>query len=71
MKYFYYVVQESENGKNIAYVLRIAEGNNLVGYVRNNSKMQTLHPCKSRKEADEIAKYWNKSFVINETKKEW
>lgn len=67
MKKYYYVVSETENGKNYAFALTINETNNLLSIFSKYKNANIIHPCISRVKAEEIALEWNKSYKENGT----
>lgn len=67
MKNFYYVVSESENGKNYAFALTINNSNNLLSIFNNYKHAKIIHACESRMKAENIAIEWNNGYKENGT----
>ncbi len=65
-KYTHYVVSECKDGKYIAYSVRIRNNENLVGFIRDNPAIVTFNVCDSKKDAENIAEFWNESYKKNE-----
>ena len=67
MKKYYYVINETENGKNYAFALTVNDSNNLLSIFRQYKHATIIHPCESRTKAEEIAEAWNGDFKANGT----
>lgn len=66
MKYFYYaVLTEDENDKQLSYALRVSASLNLVSVVKSLHNVRVVAPCSSKKEAVEITASWNKRAYSN------
>lgn len=63
-KYFYYAVMRKENGKEISFVKRISQGNDLL-HVFRDEKYIIVEPCNTKKEALETANFWNECSFKN------
>lgn len=66
MKNIFIVFNVSENGKFFAIADTIRTGENLLAFC-NRYKANIAHLCESRKQADEIALAWNKTYKENGT----
>lgn len=60
----YLVIVNMENGKRAAYVQKWHNSNNLACLLKN-SKIESANICDSKKEAQEIAEYWNQCYKRN------
>ena len=67
MKKYYYVISETENGKNYAFALTVDDSNNLLSIFRRYKHATIIHPCESRTKAEYIAVDWNASYKANGT----
>ena len=60
---FYYAVQEYENGRYCTHVQRINNSNNLLHAF--SKKAVVVMACKTKKEAEDIANFWNECSLKN------
>lgn len=67
MKKYYYVISETENGKNYAFASTVDDSNNLLAIFRKYKHATIIHPCESRTKAEYIAAEWNESYKANGT----
>lgn len=66
MKKFYYVISEEKGGKHFAFADAIANCNNLITFFKNRYPNATIiHACESRREAENIAIEWNRTYQKN------
>jgi hypothetical protein len=66
MKKHYFVINQSEKGKNIAVVIRATESENLLS-VLNIKNIITANICETKKAAEELAAFWNECYKENGT----
>lgn len=70
-EYFYYAVvytgerQDGEIGR-VARSDRVHMSNNLKSYF-DRENIETVMPCRTLKEADEISEFWNECYKRNDT----
>ena len=67
MKKYYYVISETENGKNNAFALTVDDSNNLLSIFKQHKNATIIQPCESKKKAEEFADFWNESYKANGT----
>lgn len=65
MKTTYLAVQEEENGKYYAFVLKVRAGNNLIRIFNGCGEKDTVTICESKKEAETLCNQWNAGFRLN------
>ena len=58
MDYHYAAVQYTIHGKELAFVLRISESENIVSLVKRNN-YHTIQLCKTANAAGKLASFWN------------
>ena len=58
MNYHYAAVQYTIDGKELAFVLRISENENIVSLVKRNN-YHTIQLCKTANAAGKLASFWN------------
>ena len=66
MKKHYFVINQSEKGKNIAVVIKATESENLLS-VLNIKNIITANICETKKAAEELAAFWNECYKANGT----
>lgn len=66
MKKIYVVYVITENGKHYAAADTIRTGENLKAYIARYN-CDVCHLCESRSEAEQLAIFWNNSFISNGT----
>ena len=67
--YVWYVFQvRDEEGKYYAFAERIPRNYDLTGYAK---QAESMNACKSKKEAEAIAKDWNEQHIKNGTANKW
>lgn len=64
--YFYYAIQETENGRHYAHAWRTS-AQNIISLVAQFKNAVVIHPTKTKSEAVRIAELWNNSFKENGT----
>lgn len=62
----YIVVSIEENGKYYSYVLKVSKSTNLLGAL-DIKGIKVAHLCKTKKEGEHLAKYWNECYKANGT----
>ena len=70
MKNTYYVITHELNGKHFCETLKVSEGVNLMGVIKDHNTWNTvecLSACESKKEAERLTNFWNDCFVANKT----
>lgn len=58
IKYFYYAVVQTENGKSFAHAEKVPTSTNLANFFGNESVI-IVQPTATLKEAKELADFWN------------
>lgn len=66
MKRIFVVYNITKNGKHFAFADAIRTGENLLYHAKKNGA-DVMHLCKTRIEAERIAKKWNESYKQNKT----
>lgn len=66
MKMIFVVFVISENGKRFAMADTIRTGENLLSHIRKYN-CEVVHLCESRKQAEQLAIEWNKTYKTNGT----
>jgi hypothetical protein len=66
MKAIYVVCTYEQDGKRYAIPDKIHTGVNLAAAL-NRHNLTCCHLCESRMQAEQIAKYWNDSYIANGT----
>ncbi len=66
MKMIFVVIAQEQNGKYFAVADTIRTGENLTAYIKRYNS-EVCHLCESRKQAEEIAAEWNRSYKANGT----
>lgn len=66
MKMIFVVFVISRNGKHHAFADTIKVGENLASYI-GRFKADVCHICESRKQAEDLAVEWNKTYKANGT----
>lgn len=66
MKMIFVVFVVSRNGKHHAFADTIKVGENLASHIGRH-KADVCHICESRKQADDLAVEWNKTYKANGT----
>lgn len=66
MKKHYFVINQSEKGKNIALVIKATETENLLNTF-NIKNIITANICETKKAAEELASFWNECYKANGT----
>lgn len=66
MKMIFCVFVQTVNGKHFAVADTIRTGQNLAAYIQRY-KSDIYHLCESRKQAEELAAFWNESYRANGT----
>lgn len=61
----YYVVTEKKDGKFVSYALTVGRNQNIGKDFFG--KYDTVNNCSTKKEAEEIARYWNECYKKNGT----
>lgn len=64
MKNHYIAVQIKENDKLYAYVVKVLESDNLIAKL-DIGNIITANICRSKKEAESIARHWNACHKAN------
>ena len=70
MKNTYYVITHHLNGKYFCEIMKLNEGVNLMGVIKEYNAWNTiecLSACESRKEAESLTNFWNDCFRTNKT----
>lgn len=65
MKKIYIVFSETKNGKHFAYADTIKAGENLMAFIKPNTKI--AHICENATQAAYLAEQWNQDYRNNNT----
>lgn len=66
MNYFYYVIDnKNKDDKWIAQAVRISGNSNLLSEIKKFPDAIIIHQCKTFKDAQEIAHFWNELHKEN------
>lgn len=60
-------VTTTENGKNYAYAVSVSGGQNIFGVLSSIPGITAANICTSKKDAEQLAKFWNECFKNNGT----
>ena len=66
MSRLYAAITVSENGKHISYVLPFSSADNAISKLTIKN-ISTANIYNSKKEAEEICRYWNECYKNNDT----
>ena len=64
---FYYVIVNTENGKNYAHAQKVSGKLNLLSVLQAFKNASVVHQCKTLKSACELAGFWNECYKKNNT----
>lgn len=64
MKNFYFACSKTENGRCYAWVLKIPENHNIIKRILPDHP-DVLHPCHTKRDAEQIVNYWNACYKVN------
>ena len=67
MKSIFLTVVIQENGKNFAFVEVFRCGQNIKPMIERYKNAHIWHLCESRKQADNLAQFWNDCYKNNGT----
>ena len=67
MKNFYYAATREQNGKNYAFVIKASAGDNLLSVFARYGENLAVNACPTKKEAEELADFWNECYKKNGT----
>lgn len=67
MKNNYLAVSTVEDGKRLAYVLKVLPCENLLHVLQSRPNVEFVNICESKREAQEVANAWNQSYWNNGT----
>ena len=60
----YLVIVTEKSGKRAAFVQKWHNSNNLASFLKD-SNIETANICDSKKEDEEIARFWNECYIKN------
>lgn len=66
-KTFFVISVKTEDGRRYAYADAIQNCNDLFWIFKNIKGLETVNACDTRRDADEIARYWNECYKNNGT----
>lgn len=66
-KSYYVFVIKTDEGKRYAYAETIQNCNNIFWMFQNTKSLESVNACDTRRDADEIARYWNETYKNNGT----
>lgn len=66
-KTFYVFTSETEEGKFYSWADAIQRRENLLSIFAGRPSLKTVNACQTRKEADELARFWNECYKKNGT----
>lgn len=67
MKNIYIVLNQHENNKNFAFVEVMHTGQNIKPILERYKNADIWHLCETRKQADDLAQFWNRCYKNNGT----
>ena len=62
----YFAIQAVENDRNYSYVMKIHSCENVKSKL-SDDRIKFVHLCNTKKQAEELSRFWNQCFIDNGT----